>query len=185
MSNVEQPNYDVLSSSTDDIEIRQYAPMVIAEVEVRGAREEAISDGFRLLADYIFGNNTTQQDIAMTAPVQQQANKKIAMTAPVQQQSSGDRWKVSFVMPAEYSLATLPEPNNEQVKLKQIPAKDFIAIQFSGTNSKQNITKHERQLLQYIERNNIQTLGSPKYAFYNPPWTLPFMRRNEVMIEIE
>ena len=185
MSNVEQPNYDVLSSSTDDIEIRRYAPMVIAEVEVRGAREEAISDGFRLLADYIFGNNTTQQDIAMTAPVQQQANKKIAMTAPVQQQSSGDRWKVSFVMPAEYSLATLPEPNNEQVKLKQIPAKDFIAIQFSGTNSKQNITKHERQLRQYIERNNIQTLGSPKYAFYNPPWTLPFMRRNEVMIEIE
>ena len=185
MSNVEQPNYDVLSSSTDDIEIRQYAPMVIAEVEVRGAREEAISDGFRLLADYIFGNNTTQQDIAMTAPVQQQANKKIAMTAPVQQQSSGDRWKVSFVMPAEYSLSTLPEPNNEQVKLKQIPAKDFIAIQFSGTNSKQNITKHERQLRQYIERNNIQTLGSPKYAFYNPPWTLPFMRRNEVMIEID
>ena len=184
-NNVEQPNYGVLSSSTDDIEIRRYAPMVIAEVEVRGAREEAISDGFRLLADYIFGNNTTQQDIAMTAPVQQQANKKIAMTAPVQQQSSGDRWKVSFVMPAEYSLATLPEPNNEQVKLKQIPAKDFIAIQFSGTNSKQNITKHERQLLQYIERNNIQTLGSPKYAFYNPPWTLPFMRRNEVMIEIE
>ena len=185
MSHVEQPNYDVLSSSTDDIEIRRYAPMVIAEVEVRGAREEAISDGFRLLADYIFGNNTTQQDIAMTAPVQQQANKKIAMTAPVQQQSSGDRWKVSFVMPAEYSLATLPEPNNEQVKLKQIPAKDFIAIQFSGTNSKQNITKHERQLRQYIERNNIQTLGTPKYAFYNPPWTLPFMRRNEVMIEIE
>ena len=185
MSNVEQPNYDVLSSSTDDIEIRRYAPMVIAEVEVRGAREEAISDGFRLLADYIFGNNTTQQDIVMTAPVQQQANKKIAMTAPVQQQFSGDRWKVSFVMPAEYSLATLPEPNNEQVKLKQIPAKDFIAIQFSGTNSKQNITKHERQLRQYIERNNIQTLGSPKYAFYNPPWTLPFMRRNEVMIEIE
>ena len=184
-NNVEQPNYGVLSSSTDDIEIRRYAPMVIAEVEVRGAREEAISDGFRLLADYIFGNNTTQQDIAMTAPVQQQANKKIAMTAPVQQQSSGDRWKVSFVMPAEYSLATLPEPNNEQVKLKQIPAKDFIAIQFSGTNSKQNITKHERQLRQYIERNNIQTLGTPKYAFYNPPWTLPFMRRNEVMIEIE
>ena len=184
-NNVEQPNYGVLSSSTDDIEIRRYAPMVIAEVEVRGAREEAISDGFRLLADYIFGNNTTQQDIAMTAPVQQQANKKIAMTAPVQQQSSGDRWKVSFVMPAEYSLATLPEPNNEQVKLKQISAKDFVAIQFSGTNSKQNITKHERQLRQYIERNNIQTLGSPKYAFYNPPWTLPFMRRNEVMIEIE
>ena len=184
-NNVEQPNYGVLSSSTDDIEIRRYAPMVIAEVEVRGAREEAISDGFRLLADYIFGNNTTQQDIAMTAPVQQQANKKIAMTAPVQQQSSGNRWKVSFVMPAEYSLATLPEPNNEQVKLKQIPAKDFIAIQFSGTNSKQNITKHDRQLRQYIERNNIQTLGTPKYAFYNPPWTLPFMRRNEVMIEIE
>ena len=93
MGNVEQPNYDVLSSPADNIEIRRYGPMIIAEVEVRGERKEAISDGFRLLADYIFGNNSVQGKVAMTAPVQQQTNEKIAMRAPVQQQPSGNRWR--------------------------------------------------------------------------------------------
>ncbi len=184
MSDVEQPGYEVLSSA-DNIEIRQYAPMIIAEVDVEGERKEAIGRGFRLLADYIFGNNTVQGKIAMTAPVEQQANEKIAMTAPVQQQSSGNLWKVSFVMPAEYRLETLPKPNNEAVKLRQIPAKRFIALQFSGTNSGSTIAKYEQQLMEYIAANKIQTFGPPKYAFYNPPWTLPFLRRNEVMIEID
>jgi effector-binding domain-containing protein len=171
-------------SSVDNIEIRQYAPMIIAEVEVQGKLKEAIGNGFRLLADYIFGNNTVEGEIAMTAPVQQQANEKIAMTAPVQQQSSSNLWKVSFVIPAEYRLETLPKPNNKSVKLNQLPAKRFIAIQFSGRNSGSTIAKYEKQLVQYIEKNQIQTLSSPKYAFYNPPWTLPFLRRNEVMLEI-
>ena len=183
MSDVEQPNYDVLSS-VDNIEVRQYALMIIAEVEVQGERKEAIGNGFRLLADYIFGNNRVQRKVAMTTPVQQQANEKIAMTAPVQQQSSGDRWTVSFVMPTEYHLETLPKPNNEVVKLSQVPAKRFIAIRFSGRNSGSTIAKYEKQLVQHIEANQIQILGPPKYAFYNPPWTLPFLRRNEVMFEI-
>ncbi len=183
MSDVEQPDYEVLSS-VNNIEVRQYDPMIIAEVEVQGKRKEAIGNGFRLLADYIFGNNSVQRKVAMTAPVQQQANEKIAMTAPVQQQSSGDQWTVSFVMPAEYHLETLPKPNNEVIKLSQVPAKRFIAIRFSGRNSESTIAKYEKQLVQHIEANQIQTLGPPKYAFYNPPWTLPFLRRNEVMFEI-
>ncbi|MBA2484241.1 MAG: heme-binding protein [Nitrosomonas sp.] len=184
MSDVEKPDYDVIASR-DNIEIRRYAPMIIAEVTVEGKREDAIGDGFRLLADSIFGNNTTQKDIAMTAPVQQQENQKIAMTAPVQQQSSGNAWKVSFVMPSEYSMASLPKPNNDRVHLKKVPPKKFAAIRFSGTNSDENIAEHEAQLIEYIESNQITATGSPKYAFYNPPWTLPFMRRNEVMIEID
>ncbi|GFZ81444.1 heme-binding protein [Rickettsiales bacterium] len=170
MSDVEYPSYEAVSS-VKNIEIRQYAPMIIAEVEVQGERKKAIEDGFRLLADYIFGNNVAQQNIAMTAPVQQQ--------------SSGEVWKVSFVMPSEYSMAALPKPNNDLVMLSKIPAKQFIAIKFSGTNSNENIARHEEKLLQYIEENQIQITGSPKYAFYNPPWTLPFMRRNEVMIEVQ
>jgi len=184
MSDVEQPDYEIIALE-QNIEIRRYSPMIIAEVEVEGERKDAISNGFRMLADYIFGNNTVQQDIAMTAPVQQQANKKISMTAPVQQQSSGEAWKVSFVMPAEYSLEVLPKPNNEDIKLKEIPEKQFIAIQFSGTNSSNNIARHEALLMQHIEESKIKTVGSLKYAFYNPPWTLPFMRRNEIMIEID
>lgn len=183
MSDVEKPDYKVIQSE-QNIEIRQYEPMIIAEVEVDGKREDAIGDGFRLLADYIFGNNTVQQVISMTAPVQQKENQKIAMTAPVQQQSTGKSWRMSFVMPSKYSMDSLPVPNNNRVRLKEILTKKFVVIEFSGTNSNENVIEHENQLMNYIEGNNLKITGSPKYAFYNAPWTLPFMRRNEVMIEI-
>jgi len=183
MSNVEKPDYKVIQTERN-IEIRQYEPMIIAEVEVDGKREDAIREGFRLIADYIFGNNTVQRDISMTAPVQQQESQKIAMTAPVQQQSTGRSWQISFVMPSKYSMETLPEPKNDRVRLKEIMTKKFVVIKFSGTNSNENVTEHENQLMNYIESNQIKIIDSPKYAFYNAPWTLPFMRRNEVMIEI-
>jgi hypothetical protein len=183
MSDVEKPDYEVIQSE-QNIEIRQYEPMIIAEVEVDGKREDAIGDGFRLLADYIFGNNTVQQVISMTAPVQQKENQNIAMTAPVQQQSTGKSWRMSFVMPSKYSMDSLPVPNNNRVRLKGILAKKFVVIEFSGTNSNENVTEHENQLMNYIEENQIKINDSPKYAFYNPPWSLPFLRRNEVMIEI-
>lgn len=184
MSDVEIPNYEVVKSE-GDIQIRKYAPMIIAEVQMSGKREDAIGDGFRLLADYIFGNNIANQDIAMTAPVQQQESTKIAMTAPVQQQSAGNYWQVSFVIPSEYTMDTLPKPVNERVVLKEIPAKTFAAITFSGTNSDENVKAHEKILLEYVEANDLSVISTPKYAFYNPPWTLPPMRRNEVMIEIQ
>ena len=183
MSNVEKPDYKVVQSE-QNIEIRQYKPMIIAEVEVDGKREDAIGDGFRLLADYIFGNNTVQQVISMTAPLQQKENQKIAMTAPVQQQSMGKSWRMSFVMPSKYTIDSLPVPNNNRVSLKEILTKKFVVIEFSGTNSNENVTEHENQLMNYVEANQINIIGSPKYAFYNTPWTLPFLRRNEVMIEI-
>ena len=183
MSDVEKPDYKVIQSE-QNIEIRHYEPMIIAEVEVEGKREDAIRDGFRLIADYIFGNNKVKLDIAMTSPVQQQESQKIAMTAPVQQQSTGRSWQISFVMPSKYIMESLPEPNNDRVRLKEILTKKFVVIEFSGTNSNENVTKHENQLMNYIEANQIKIIGSPKYAFYNAPWTLPFMRRNAVMIEI-
>lgn len=184
MSDVETSDYEVVKSQ-DAIEIRQYDPMLIAEVQMIGKREDAIGDGFRLLADYIFGNNIANQDISMTTPVQHQENTKIAMTAPVQQQSTGDDWQVSFVMPSEYTMDTLPKPVNDRVILKEIPAKTFAVITFSGTNSDENVLEHEKILLEYTEANDLSVIGTPKYAFYNPPWTLPPMRRNEVMIEIQ
>jgi hypothetical protein len=183
MSNVETPNYQVVKSQ-GAIEIRHYDPMIIAEVQIEGERKDAIGDGFRLLADYIFGNNKVKQGIAMTAPVQQESST-IAMTAPVQQQSTDGSWRVSFVMPSEYSMETLPKPVNDRVTLKEIPAKQFVVITFSGMNSDENVKGHEEQLMKYVKANNLSVTGAPKYAFYNPPWTLPLMRRNEVMVEIE
>ena len=183
MSNVEKPDYKVIQSE-QNIEIRQYEPMIIAEVEVDGKREDAIRDGFRLIADYIFGNNTVEQNISMTAPVQQKENQKIAMTSPVQQQLAGKSWQISFVMPSKYNMDSLPVPNNNRVRLKKILTKKFVVIEFSGSNSNENVIGHENQLMNFIEANQINIIGSPKYAFYNAPWTLPFLRRNEVMIEI-
>ena len=183
MSQTEQPKYTVMQVD-NDIEMRQYAPMIIAQVEVTGRRSDAIRNGFRLVADYIFGNNSVQKSISMTRPVQQQDHEKIAMTTPVQQESTGTSWRVSFVMPAEYTLQTLPIPRNDRVLLKEIPAQKFAVIQFSGFHSDDNMKKHEQILMNYIQDKNIKTVGSPKYAFYNPPWTLPFLRRNEIMVEM-
>jgi effector-binding domain-containing protein len=170
MSDVETPNYEAVTAESN-IEVRRYDPMIIAEVQMNGKREDAIGKGFRLLADYIFGNNMVKQDIAMTAPVQQQ--------------QEGDAWQVSFVMPSEYSMDTLPKPLNGRVTLKKILAKKFVVITFSGTNSDRNVKEHEEKLVEYIQSNNLSITGFPKYAFYNPPWALPPMRRNEVMIEIQ
>lgn len=183
MSDVEQAKYRVISSK-NNIEIREYDAMIIAEVEVKGERQEAIRQGFRTIADYIFGNNKSKTKIAMTAPVEQKSGEKIAMTAPVEQKNSANGWKVNFVMPSQYSLKTLPEPVNQEVKLKEIPNKKFIVICFSGRHTNANLEKHKIELLRYISENKIKTISTPKYAFYNPPWTLPFLKRNEVMVEI-
>lgn len=183
MSSVENPKYKVISKD-GDIEIRKYESMLIAEVEVAGERKEAINQGFKLLADYIFGNNLVKSKIAMTAPVEQQS-AKIAMTAPVEQSAGvGGVWKVNFIMPAEYNLDNLPKPVNDMVRIVEIPAKQYIVIKFSGTNTDANVLKHEEKLREYISNNSLTTRGSAKYAFYNPPWTLPIMRRNEVMLEL-
>ena len=184
MSRVEQSKYDVVKSF-GDIEIRHYVPMIIAEVSISGTREQSINEGFRLIADYIFGNNLPAKKIAMTAPVLQQTSQKIAMTAPVMQQSTGDLWSIRFVMPANYTLETLPKPNNQKVLIHQLPAKQFIAIRFSGSAGNKDLEDYTEKLNGFIKSNNIVARSSPTYAFFNPPWTLPFLRRNEVMIEIE
>ena len=184
MSNVETPSYKVIQSK-GKIEIREFDPMVIAEVQVVGRRKDAISSGFKLLADYIFGNNISQENVDTTATIQRPASEKIAMTAPVQQQLANNSWLVSFVMPSEYNLEDLPKPKNVEVKLKNVPVKRFVTIQFSGTSSDENLAKHKKLLVEFIKTNSISVTGTSKYAFYNPPWTLPLMRRNEVMFEVQ
>lgn len=183
MSRVEQPDYKV--TMTDGaIEIRSYGSMIAAEAEVKGERKVAINEGFRLIAAYIFGANKPNAKIAMTAPVQQQSAQTIAMTAPVTQQTSGDSWKVSFIMPGSWTLETLPTPNDPRVTLKPVPAKRMLAIRFSGSASDSLIRAKTGELRRYAVDKKLATTGEPLLAFYNPPWTLPFFRRNEVMLEL-
>jgi hypothetical protein len=184
MSLVEKPAYTVTRSFAD-VEVRDYPPMIGAEVEVSGARKQAINAGFRLIADYIFGNNSPSKKIPMTAPVIQQAGEKIAMTAPVSQQSAGGPWKVRFVMPSGYTLETLPTPNNAAVKLIAVPAERFAAIRFSGLASDEAIARHKQHLFDRLAEQALTPQGEAVMAFYNPPWTLPFLRRNEILVKIQ
>ena len=183
VSNVEQAGYKVIETH-GAIEIRDYAPMIVAQTEVSGARDEAISKGFRTIADYIFGNNTAQQKVAMTAPVIQQPSEKIAMTAPVIQQGEGDQWQVRFVMPAEYRMDTLPTPKNDAVDIKEIPGKRFVVIRFSGMADEEMLAEQTTTLNAFLKERGLEPLSPPAYAFFNPPWTLPPLRRNEVMVEV-
>lgn len=183
MSRVEQPDYKV-TMTEGAIEIRSYGPMIAAEAEVKGERKAAVSEGFRLIAAYIFGANKPNAKIAMTAPVQQQSTQTIAMTAPVTQQTTGESWTVRFIMPSGWTLETLPSPNDSRVTLKPVPAKRMLAIRFSGTASDSLIQTKTDELRRYAADKTLATVGEPLLAFYNPPWTLPFFRRNEVMLEL-
>lgn len=182
--NTPQPKY-VIREKRIGYEIRDYASMIVAEVEVTGPRKETMNEGFRLLADYIFGNNTEQKSIAMTAPVMDTVSKKIAMTAPVMETlaDTGVR-KVTFTMPSTFTLETLPVPNNPQVHLVQIPARKMAVIRFSWWAGGERFDRIAQTLFDLLKRDGIQTVGKPIFAGYNPPFSSPWMHRNEVMIEV-
>lgn len=187
-SDVEHARYSVVASA-GPIEIRDYAPQIVAETTVAGERDAAINEGFRRLAGYIFGDNRPGGKIAMTAPVAQEraqrgAGEKIAMTAPVGQTRAGAEWKVRFTMPAQYALADLPRPNNPAVRLAQIPARRMAAIRFSGLVDETVLADKEARLRDHVKKQGLSPRGAAHYAFYDPPWTLPWNRRNEVMVEI-
>ena len=185
MSNIEHAKYKVVRHQ-GQIEIRDYEAMIVAEVQVEGDREAAISEGFSMIADYIFGNNVSLGKEPMTMPVTQKSSEKIAMTAPVQQQSIGSHsWKVNFIMPYSYTLATLPIPINIAVKMKKISEKRFAVIRFSGIANSSQLEDQTKELENFIAQQKLYPIARPTYAFFNPPWTLPFLRRNEVMIEIK
>jgi len=187
MSNVEHPQY-VVTEKYKSIELREYAPRIIAQVSMSGTREEAISAGFQQLADYIFGNNITSEVMSAEQRAgedQISTSKKIAMTAPVEQNQVNGTWAINFTMRSEYTLKTLPKPNNTAVMLSALPSQTFITIQFSGRSSIENISTHESKLKAFVIKNNIRIQDDPIYAFYNPPWTLPILRRNEVMFKVD
>jgi hypothetical protein len=167
-------------------EVRQYEPMIVAEVTVEGRRGEAANRGFRLLANYIFGDNAPKAKIAMTAPVIQARGEKIAMTAPVAQIAAGEgRWIVRFVMPQGSTMANLPAPNDPNVALIEQPGARYAVVRFTGLNTEAALTDKTVELNGLIAKAGLKPKAAPIYAFYDPPWTPPFMRRNEVMIAIE
>ncbi len=182
---VEEPAY-VTVLSDGNFEVRDYPALIVAEVTVNGKQKEAASKGFRLLAGYIFGGNKRRQSIAMTAPVAQQPiSEKIAMTAPVTQIQNAGNWTVRFTMPSAYTVDSLPEPNDPNVQLRQLPPERFAVLWFSGLARPDDVDAKSAELIEAAKSHNLRSIGPITLAQYNPPWTLWFMRRNEVMIPVE
>ena len=184
----EEPEFTLISQE-NAIEVREYKPKIIASVEVEGDFDDASSKGFKLLADYIFGNNLLNgeaQKISMTAPVEMTPlAEDIVMTSAIMKSEVNHKWQVNFVMPKEYSLDTLPRPNNEQVKIIEIPKEKYAVIVFSGLVRDSSYSEKAQLLNDFILTKNFTQLEAIKIARYNPPWTLPFFRRNELMVKIK
>ena len=172
---VEEPKYDVLLTE-GSFEVRKYAPQLIAETVVNGDMDEASNKGFRLIADFIFGNNQAP-NVA--------TSEKIAMTAPVTvEPQTAAQWRVNFVMPSRYTLETIPKPKNNAVSLKEIPPKTFVVLKYSGFNSESKVQTKTQEAKEWALQKNFKIIGIPQLSRYDPPWTLPMFRRNEIMVEV-
>jgi SOUL heme-binding protein len=182
----EQPRYDVLDRIGDNIEIRQYGPRVAAETIVDTSKSDnARGDAFRLIAGYIFGANKTQEKVAMTSPVEiNSPGTKIAMTAPVEVNSSDNGLGMRFFMPSKYSVEQLPEPSDPRVKLTQVPSATVAVLRFSGSTGDAVVDLRSAYLVSELQSSKWKAAGPTTAFFYNPPWTLPFLRTNEVAIPV-
>jgi hypothetical protein len=185
-SGTEEPTYRVLAH-VGAAEIREYGPRLAAETVVQGSEEASRSAGFRRLAGYIFGANQTNSKIAMTAPVVQQGDKseKIAMTAPVSQHREADgAWRIRFFMPAQYTLATLPKPTNPAVHIVAVPPERYAVYRFSGRATPGAVAAAQQTLVKTLQSGGWQPVGDAAVWLYDPPWTLPPLRRNEAVVPV-
>lgn len=184
----EEPDFKLISEE-GDFQIREYDPKIIAQVEVEGDFDEASSRGFKLLADYIFGNNLLDggsKKISMTTPVEMSPlAENLLMTSSILDDQVNNKWLINFVMPQEFSLDTLPKPNNFQVNIIEVPKEKYAVIVFSGLVRESSYAEKAELLSNYLVENGLKQQGAIKIARYNPPWTLPFFRRNELMVRID
>ncbi len=184
----EEPKYSVITQ-LEKIEVRQYSEYLVAQAEITGSRDKAGSTGFNILAAYIFGKNQGDNNLAMTAPVMQTENTQIEITDdPLSQPSikaDPQRWTVQFMMPSKYTLETLPKPKDPKVYFKWIPVKKMAAVTYSGRWTESNYQEHLDLLTQELKKAKIKSKGVPLWARYNSPFTPWFLRKNEILVEVE
>ena len=182
---IEEAGYNVVKKE-GKFEIRDYAPHILAETVVDGDIEKAGSKAFNRLFRYISGDNRSREKVAMTAPVSQEPRgEKIEMTAPVGQRGAGEQWAVSFMMPASYTLETLPEPDDPKISLRQVPAHRMAAVRYSGFWSEKKYLRYKKKLEAWVQEEGLTIVGDPVWARYNSPFTPWFLRRNEILIPVD
>jgi hypothetical protein len=181
---IEEPAYQV-TARIGEVELRQYAPYVVAEVLVAGSAAEAGNKAFRILASYIFGENKGERKLAMTAPVTQTAAPmKLEMTAPVIQSATPGRYLVQFVLPRGVTVDTAPEPIDQRIVVRQVPAMRVAVIRYSGFWSDANYNGHLAQLEEVLKKAGVKCSGEPVFSRYDPPFTPWFLRRNEIWLQL-
>ena len=182
---IEKPSHKLMATE-GNFELRKYSSYIVAETYVEGDFETVGSEGFRRLADYIGGKNRKKESISMTAPVSQKpASEKISMTAPVSQAQENGRWRITFMMPSAYTMATLPIPDDDRIALKEEKEKMVAAIRYSGTWGRERYVDHETKLMNWISEKGWTIIGEPIWARYDPPFMPWFMRRNEILIPVQ
>ena len=194
LAKYEEPDFKVLKTS-ENIEIRQYPSVIAAEVEVQGTGAAAGNRAFRILAGYIFGKNSkkVKSVSASSSPApakvsangESKASEKIAMTVPVTAIRNDDKMTMRFYMPSSFTLETLPDAIDKSIKFETLPPARYAVIKFSGFSNEDNLKLHEKMLREHLKSKSIAVQGKAVRAFYNPPWTLPFMRRNEIWLPID
>jgi hypothetical protein len=181
---IEEAKYKVVEKD-NRFEIRDYTPHILAETIVEGDLEEAGNKAFKRLFRYISGDNRSRKKVAMTAPVSQQPmGEKIKMTAPVGQRRVQEKWAVSFMMPASYTIETLPESEDPNITLRQVPARRMASVRYSGFWTEKRYLRYKSELESWIKEKGLTIVGDPMWARYNPPFTPWFLRRNEILIPI-
>lgn len=182
---IEEAKYEVVKKD-NKFEIRDYAPHILAETVVEGDVKDAGNKAFKRLFRYISGDNRSRDKVAMTAPVSQQPmREKIKMTAPVGQRRVQEKWAVSFMMPASYTLETLPEPEDPNITLSQVSARRMAAVRYTGFWSEKLYLRYKLELESWIHEKGLTIVGDPIWARYNPPFTPWFLRRNEILIPVD
>ena len=179
---IEEPKYEIIQSD-GPFEIRKYTEMLVAETYVDGDMDEASNKGFRLIADFIFGNNQA---------VDSNTSTKIAMTAPVTVESqntdmsvqTAKKWRIHFVMPSQFTLTNIPKPKNEAISLREVPSKFYLVHSYSGFNTLGRVQSKTEETMEWAKRKSLKVISSPQLSRYDPPWTLPMFRRNEIMVEV-
>jgi len=182
--NIESPNYAVLLKNKH-FELRRYDPFIVAEVSVEGDYRSSVSQGFRILAGYIFGGNSTRESMTMTAPVTESFSEKITMTAPVTETSDGSSRLITFTMPKKYTLETLPLPDNTAIKLRQLPTRNIVATTFTWYASPKRVQAKKESLSKLVKEAGFKVIGEPTYAGFKAPFTFPLLMKHEIWIEVE
>lgn len=186
---IEQPAFTVVAAYPD-WELRRYEPFIEARVTVTGPWDDAVSQGFRVLAGYIFGGNQPRESIAMTAPVTaQRSGQEIAMTAPVaaSRATAGtgvEQWTIAFSMPSAWTMDTLPVPNDGRISLVEVPVQDVAVTRFGGWMTERRAAERTASLLATLSEAGFEPAGEPVVAQYNPPWTPPPLRVNEIQVAV-